>query len=189
MNLKRLASSCAVVILTAALTGCAIQPLDFSVNENDLAISKQKINAELKSISVTLSDAGTDETRFAGGTGRVISPFKNALEDALVRKAIFDDEARSKVSITVKLKEFEMTDLFGNNFKTVAAYSVIERKTGRKIYSTEVTSFANPSSSAPLGGQARVREILNLSLRNNIKDFIAKLESVAPEINRTLLSS
>ena len=127
-----------IIILFVLSTGCAgvkHQPLNFY--PDGIAFSKTKINANLRSL--TLSSAGPNEatghiefeTRIAYLQGDPRQLWKNSLQKAIDVMAIFSDESKRYVSLTVTIKKFEVpTSGFDRISHVEAKYQIINRKNG-----------------------------------------------------------
>ena len=125
-------------------------PLNFSVP--DPAPSQSRIDAELKSITVTTARpdeqtgkvdsvvAESSGTELGSGT-TINAVWKESLQEALDRSAIFKDGANKKVSLSVKILKLDTPTAGASMTTDVAArYEIIDRATGRVIYTQDVNS-------------------------------------------------
>ncbi|RMH94518.1 UDP-N-acetylglucosamine acyltransferase [Lysobacter pythonis] len=169
----------ALVIAAGVLTGCASNPpLNFSVP--DVGISQQKIDAEMRSLTVTL--ARPDEAK-----GKIPAPaqhevpqmWQTALTEAINRMAIFKDDAPRKLSLSVKILALDIPN-FGASMttKTIARYELIDRATGGIIYTQDIEAEGTVPFDYAFVGVIRARESINRSAQNNIAKFLQALETV-----------
>lgn len=181
MKFAGLALAAAVLV-----SGCATPP-PVSFAPDDVMASKAKVNAEMKSVTVVISDDVTLETGFGPAGGNFfIEPWKNALEDALVRSSTFDDEAKEKVTIRAKLLKYKMQPGFDIDVTFTTNYQIISRKNGKVLYETDVSTVGTCTFEEQSYGYTRIRVAMNRAGQNNIKEFIRRLEAVAPQINETI---
>lgn len=167
-----------VVLSALLLTGCqSVPPMNFSVP--NVGVSRNKIDAELKSITVSLARPDEQKGDIWSGMEALPGFWKSSLEEALNRMAIFRDESPTKLSLSVKVLALDIPSVgFSVTTKTVARYELIDRRTGSIIYTQDVSS----SGIVPMGyafyGIVRGRESINRSVQNNITQFLQALETV-----------
>lgn len=166
----------AIILLVA---GCAqsIPPLNFSVP--NVGPSKTKIQAELRSITVSM--ARPDEARgdVMAGMEVVVPIWKSALEEALNKMAIFRDDAPGKLSLAVKVLKIDVPAA-GISFttQTAARYELIDRSNGAVVYTSDINSSGTTPGDFAFLGRARARESVNRAVQNNILLFLQALETV-----------
>jgi hypothetical protein len=56
-------------------------------------------------------------------------------------------------------------------------YEIIDRKTGKLVFTKDITVSGTPLSVESLSGWGRRQEAVNQSVRNNIKQFLQTLEN------------
>lgn len=164
------------------LTGCISVP-SLNFTPENIEFSKHKIDAEVKSISVSAAPeqekTGDVEMGFAGNqyedTFRQI--FKDSLEEAIAASGIFNDLSQTKVSIFAKIKKFDSPSI-GITFPTECElnYQIQDRATGRIIYSEVIKSVGECEASYAFAGHTREAEARNRSVRNNIRLFVESLQ-------------
>lgn len=166
------------VIFALALTGCAAPPpLNFSVP--DVGVSKSKIDAEVKAVTVTL--ARPDEVKGSMPTGieGIASFWKESLQESIDRMAIFKDGSSNKLSIQVKILAFEIPSFGASmNSKAIARYELIDRASGAIVYTQDITADGTVPFNHAFMGVTRARESINRAAQNNIKLFLQALETV-----------
>jgi hypothetical protein len=169
----------ALTLLLLFSFGCAttIPPLNFSVP--NVGPSTTKLDAELKSIIVSTArpDEATGKLDWAAET--ITALWKNSLEEAFIKMAIFKDDGLKKVSLTVKILKYDYPT-FGIEMTThtTARYEIINRSSGGVIFTTDVSSSGVVPGSHAYLGAARVRESASRSVQNNIIKFLQALETV-----------
>jgi len=174
-----------VVIFVLALSGCAQPPpLNFSVP--DVGASKTKIDAEVKTITVTM--ATPDEANGDMPSWIDINTtnlWKESLQEAIDRMAIFKDDSSNKISIQVKILALDIPAM-GASFttKSVARYEIINRSNGAIVYTQDVSAEGFVPASYAFPGVTRAWESVNRSASNNIKQFVQALETAG--INKSL---
>ncbi|SFU43898.1 UDP-N-acetylglucosamine acyltransferase [Xenorhabdus koppenhoeferi] len=171
-----------VVLGVIALSGCqSVPPLNFVVQ--DIQPSSHKIDAELKSVSVSLASPSEKKGDIEAGMEAVPAFWKSALDDALARNTIFKDDTSKKVNLSVKVLALN-APAFGAEMRTlsIAKYQLIDRANGEILYSSEITADGIVPFSYAFLGVTRARESVNRSVQNNIKKFLEQLDSL--DINK-----
>lgn len=169
------------IILGSALllTGCAsVPPLDFS--PTNVGLSRVKQDAALVSTSVTLASKADRKGPIdvAGAENDITSMWKTALDDTILRMAIFRDASPNKLSLSVRVLKVDMPGAgFAMTTRTIARYELINRNTGDIVFATEVETDGKVPMSDNFVGAIRARNSLSLSVQNNIGSFLQQLES------------
>ena len=173
-----------LILITAAMcavmAGCANPPpMNFSVP--DVGVSKAKIDAEVKTITVTLArpDEAKGDVPMWLEREHVTDSWKEALQEAMDRMAIFKDDSSNKISIQVKILAVDIPVLAASvTTKSVARYEIIDRSKGAIIYTQDVSAEGFVPFDYALLAFTRGRESVNRSAQNNIKLFLQALETV-----------
>lgn len=169
-----------LALLSAFLvSGCAsAPPLEFA--PNNVGLSRVKHDASLVSTSVTAASKADRKgpIEIAGAETDVTTIWKSALDDTILRMAIFKDSSANKLSLAVKILKVDMPSFgFSMTTKTMARYELINRNTGDIVFSTEIET----DGTVPLGdnfiGAIRARNSLSASVQNNITTFLQQLET------------
>lgn len=166
------------ILFAIALTGCAAPPpLNFSVP--DVGVSRSKIDAEVKAITVTLARPDEAKGSMPMGIEGISSFWKESLQESIDRMAIFKDGAANKLSIQVKILAFEIPS-FGASMtsKSIARYELIDRATGAIVYTQDIAAEGVVPATHAFAGVTRARESINRAAQNNIKLFLQALETV-----------
>jgi hypothetical protein len=174
----KIVNMAACLILAFFLTGCAsVPPLNFSVP--NVGVSNKKIDAEMKSITVSLARPDEQKGDIQAGMEGVPPLWKSSLEESLNRMAIFKDNSENKVSLSVKVLALDIPS-FGVTFttKTIARYELINRADGSIIYTQDISSVGTVSPGYAFAGVVRARESINRAVQNNITQFLQALETV-----------
>ena len=174
-----------VLFVTVLLAGCgSIPPLNFSVP--NVGVSQKKIEAELKSMTVTV--ARPDEKTGglpAGMEAMVPQLWQTSLTEALNTMAVFQDDSKEKVNISVKILKLETPGPgFSMTTTTAARYIIQNRETGDIIYSQDITSTGTTPGDFAFAGAARAKESINRAVQNNITQFLQALETI--DINKPM---
>lgn len=169
-------------MVSLLIVGCAaVPPLNFS--PPNIGVSTKKINAELKSMTVTVARPDEQTGRLvylAYGYENIVPPlWQTSLIEALNKMAIFQDDAPKKVNILVKILKFDFPP-GGSAYEidTTARYEIIDRKNGDIIYTQDVSSKGATNSTDPMVPLGRVREAFNGAVQNNITQFLQSLETL-----------
>lgn len=170
MNITRIIA----LIAISFLAGCAsIPPVDFNVQ--DVGMVKNRKNAELKSLTVGFAPQVQQKVVEANAT---IPPiWRSGLTDALNRSLIFKDDQKVKVNLSVRIVEFDIPE-FGADMttKVSAIYEVIDRGDGSLLFSELIESKGVVAFNYAFLGAARAVESWNRAVRNNIANFINRLD-------------
>lgn len=168
-----------------SLGGCAsVPPPNFSVP--NVEYSTKKVDAELKSMTVTVArpDEATGDLPVWAGT-QVPPLWQTALIEALNKMAIFQDDGKEKVNLSVKILKF---DVPGGGFSmtthTEARYEIRNRKTGDIIFTQDIAASGTTPADYAFLGATRAVESMNRSVQNNISLFLQALETV--DINKPM---
>ncbi|PHI30992.1 lipoprotein [Budvicia aquatica] len=158
------------------LSGCqSVPPLNFSIQ--NVAVSDKKIDAELKSITVSLAHPDEKKGDIEVGMESVPQLWKSSLEESLNRMAIFKDDSTNKINLSVKILAVDMpAGGFDMKTKTIARYDLIERNTGRIVYTQEVTAVGIVPVGYAFYGVVRAMESVNRSVQNNISEFLNSIK-------------
>lgn len=171
-------------VVAFLLSACAdIPPMSFSVP--NVGPTSHKIEAELKSITVTTARPDEKTGDLAFGVETLAPLWKTALEEALNRMAVFKDDMQRKVSLSVKILKLDLPAA-GVSFttKTDARYEVIDRATGGIVFTSDISSEGTTPGDYAFLGVARARESVNRSVQNNITQFLQSLETI--DINKPM---
>ncbi len=165
-------------LIALLLTGCqSVPPLNFSVP--NVGVSQKKIDAELKSMTVTLARPDEQKGEIMAGMEPVAQLWQTSLTEALNRMAVFKDDANKKISLQVKVLGLDVPSA-GASFETtaIARYEIIDRSNGSIIYTQEFSSKGLVSMGYAFMGIVRARESVNRAVQNNITMFLQALETV-----------
>lgn len=165
-----------VIFVCLALAGCgSLPPLNFSVP--NVGPSRTHLDADLRAITVTAGrpDEATGPLPIDQGT---LGVWKEALQEALTRMAIFNDDSRRRVSLQVKILKVDIP-AFGVAFTTDvdARYELVDRATGSIILSQHISSSGTTPADFAFVGVIRARESVNRAAQNNIALFLQSLEA------------
>lgn len=162
------------------LSGCATQPLNFTPAA--VAPAGVKLDAALMAVTVALDstpgNTGKKRRIDAGGfEAELQALWKSALEDSLARAAIFSDDSRRRVNLSVRIERLAVpSGAVVMHTGTLARYELIDRATGKTIFSKQIESDGRVSGSYAFIGVTRARESVNRSIQNNITQFIDALK-------------
>ena len=144
-----------------------------------VGVSQKQIEAELKSITVTLARPEEKTGKMPFGMEGLVPPlWHTALVEALNRMAIFQDDGPKKVSLSVKVLKLEVDAGFSMVAHTAARYELIDRKTGDLIYTQDIKSSGATPTEYSLSGSNHVPEAINRAVQNNITQFLQALETI-----------
>ena len=168
----------ALIGIATFLSACApLSPLTFSVP--NVAVSKRKVDAELRSMTVTIARADERTGDLPAGMEREVPQiWQSSLTEALNRMAIFQDDAPTKVNLSVKILKLAVPGAGAEmTTNTTALYQVVDRKSGLVVFSETVSAAGTAPWDYSFLGTTRSRESLNRSVQNNIKVFLQALEA------------
>jgi hypothetical protein len=169
----------ATITVSAFLGGCAsAPPMNFSVS--DVGFSQKKIDAELKSMTVTIARPEEKTGNLPAGIETIVPQlWKTALTESLNKMAIFQDDAIKKVNLSVKILKLDIPNFgAGMTTQTEARYELMDRKSGDLIYTQEIESSGDVPWDHAFDGKIRARESINRAVQNNIKQFLQALETI-----------
>ena len=173
-----------ILFLLLLSSGCTKRlPVNFSAP--NIGVSSTKLDAELKSLTVSVSRPDEATGEIDPGIAVHTGLWKTALEEAFNRMAIFKDDSPRKVSLAVKILKLGVPR-FGAGMTTHASarYEIIDRSDGSIIFTTDIsTSGEGPTNLDPFCdfscamGSGVVGGI-NRSVQKNIIQFLQVLETV-----------
>lgn len=167
-----------VVAATLSISGCATKPpLNFSAP--DVRVSHRKIDAELKSMTVTIARPDEKTGNLPAGMEVMVPQlWHTSLLEAVNKMAIFQDDSRRKVNLSVKILKLDIP-IASVTFETNvgARYEVVDRKTGAILLSVDISSSGIVPFDYAFAGYVRQAESVNRSVQNNILQFLHVLES------------
>lgn len=168
-----------VAAIAVILSGCtAIPPLSFS--PPNVGYASKKIEAELRSMTVTIARADEQKGPIPPGMGpQIPAIWQTALQEALNKMAIFKDDAPVKVNLSVKILALDVPSAgFSFTTKSIARYELLNRANGDVIYTVDVSADGGVPADYAFLGAARMLESVNRSVQNNITQFLQGLETV-----------
>lgn len=165
--------------LMVVFSGCFTPPANptpqFDFSLPNVSVSSKKINAELKSLNVHFAKEYSPDKNL-----RVIpNIWKIAMLEAIDSMAVFKDDSKNKLNISVKILDMDMP-LFGGSMRTgvLAQYDLINRANGNVIYSEEVESEGIVEFSYSFYGYDRSIESINRAIKNNIAIFLEDIKKL-----------
>ena len=170
-----------ILFLLLLSSGCTKRlPVNFSAP--NIGVSSTKLDAELKSLTVTVARPDEATGEIDPGIGVHTGLWKTALDEAFNRMAIFKDDSPRKVSLAVKILKFDVP-AFGAEMTTHASarYEIIDRLDGSIIFTTDISTSASAAPTPGViyfAGVDGVHESINRSVQKNIIQFLQALETV-----------
>ena len=174
-----------LVVLLGACT--QVPPLNFS--PADVSPTGVKIDAELRDINIAFGKKeellGVIEIGFTGHQYQTSfkSLFEDALQETIIKSAIFNDLADRKVFLTAKVMQLDISSTiidFKINTDLIVRYQLLDTSSGRAVFTRDIISrgsFAEISL-IPLDfatAQANFNQSKNIAVRKNILLFIDSL--------------
>ncbi|MBS1141705.1 MAG: UDP-N-acetylglucosamine acyltransferase [Proteobacteria bacterium] len=173
-----------LIATLALLSGCAsAPPLNFV--PQDVLPAKNKVAAELKSVTVSVAKEeerlGETQVGFMGNQYELSfkTALKDALDEALLKSAVFNDLSDRKVSLTAKVMKFESPN-GGITFETeaIVRYEVYDRRDGKLLFRRDISSTGSVPFDYAFAGFIRATEARNRTMRANVTNFISSLEEL-----------
>jgi hypothetical protein len=173
------------------LSGCT-PSFNFSVP--DIVPAKQRMNADLKSLSIfygrpnpeipivvtfTLpKEISTELKEKLTKEYPVIIPWGFALEDALTRLKLFDKSATKKVNLTVTILAIDVPIIAADvTTRVLAEYKLTDKTTDAIFYNDTVKSEATVPFSYSFFAYERGVESINNAVQKNISTFISNIQN------------
>lgn len=176
-----------LLIFMLFAAGCTTPPpMNFSVS--DIPASKNKINYELHSSSVVWGSPkelkGKVPTVWATD---IQQEWKNSLENAINRAAIFNDDSDRKTGLSVKILQFDAPGMGATmTTYTTARYELIDRKNGTVIFTKDIPTKGVVPAGYAFYGLTRALESINRAVQSNVAEFILQLQS--PENTNSVMN-
>jgi hypothetical protein len=135
--------------------------------------SQAKIDADLRSVSVTLANPEETTGRMPPDAAMVPPIWRDAIQDAINKSGLFDDDSHRRVNIVVKVLKMDIPGV-GITFETTvdAHYQIIDRKDGEAIFDQVISSTGSVPADWAFVGAIRRREAINRAVQNNIATFM-----------------
>jgi hypothetical protein len=166
-----------LLLLSSGCIGTKRLPVNFSAP--NIGVSSTKLDAELKSLTVSVARPDEATGEIDPGIGVHTGLWKTSLEEAFNRMAIFKDDSPRKVSLAVKILKFGVPR-FGAGMTTHASarYEIIDRSDGSIIFTTDISTTGDVPFDYAFAARVRLLESINRSVQNNIIQFLQVLETV-----------
>ena len=166
-----------LLLLSSGCIGTKRLPVNFSAP--NIGVSSTKLDAELKSLTVSVARPDEATGEIDPGIGVHTGLWKTSLEEAFNRMAIFKDDSPRKVSLAVKILKFGVPS-FGASMTTHASarYEIIDRSDGSIIFTTDISTTGDVPFDYAFAARVRLLESINRSVQNNIIQFLQVLETV-----------
>ncbi len=166
-----------VTFISTFLFGCGAPLGPYNFSASNLGISKKKIDADIRSTTVSFASPDEKTGDLSGGWEEIAPLWQSALIEALNKKAIFRDDASRKVNIVVKILKIDLPTAGASITVDIAArYELLDRKTGETIFIQDISSSGTTPFGYSLSAINRSRESINRAVQNNIKQFLITLE-------------
>lgn len=167
------------VFFALILSACAqdIPPLNFSVP--NVGPSTTKLDAQVKSLTVTIARPDEAKGSIDPNTSGLTEMWKESIQEALDHMAIFKDDSKNNISLSVKILKFDAPS-FGASMTTdtTARYEIIDRRDGSIIFTQDIDARGHVPGDYAFLALTRVRESINRSVQNNIAQFLQTLETI-----------
>jgi len=163
--------------LLLVLTGCvSAPPLNFSVD--GVQASTQKLDADLRATSVSYASPSEKTGDLPSDGEAVPQLWQSALQESLNRATLFDDDSSNKVNLLVKIMELDVP-AGGITMTTtsMARYQLVSRKTGKVLFEKDIAAIGEVPPGYAFSGLVRIKESINRAVQNNIRSFLASLNS------------
>lgn len=167
-----------IVLAVTALSACTqnTRPLNFTLT--DVAQVPSRQDAELKLVSVTSATAGATAGKISRVTDLALPAWKAAIEDAIDRATIFRDDAQRKLSLSVKVTQFDVpAGGFDMTTTTTAHYELIDRNSRTPLFVSDITSTGHVPLGYAFTANERAWESVNRAVQASIRQFIDQLGS------------
>lgn len=182
MKYFRIAIASISFLALLGLTGCATQAPTLNFVPKDVISTGSKINFELKTISVSIAQenerVGETQVGLFGNQyeSSFKQAFKDAIEEALAKSAIFNDLSDRKTSLTAKVLQFE-TPGMSVSFETkmVVRFQLLDRSSGKLIFTRDISSVGVVPFDYSFMGAIRYTEARNRAARDNVNQFLSSL--------------
>lgn len=176
----RLVKFTVLAVILLVMSGCATQPATRDFAPRDVLPTGKRIDYELKSILVSIAkkdeSLGKTYTADEWYDSSFNQAFKDSLEEALTKAAIFNDLSIKKLNLSAKVLQFESPLIsYVHDTTFVVRYQLLDRPTGKLVFTRDVRSTGVVPFDYGLTGIHRFTEARNRAVRSNIEQFIASL--------------
>ncbi len=166
-----------IVFSIVTISGCAPN-LNFV--PSDIPIKNTQIDVNLDNISVAIphKDERHGKVQTWNTKPNFIPAIQHSLEEALTRAAIFNNASGKKATLFVKILQVHRSffTLYKYKTKTIISYEMIERSTGKILFSKTILSNVGiPFSFSIFSPSKTTYKAWNLSIKANIEQFIAEI--------------
>jgi hypothetical protein len=156
--------------------GCQAPPLNFS--PANIGLSKKRHPLELRSVSIKFAQPIDRKSRdkidvvrlnYNGGINAVdvTTAWQNAIEDAVLRMGLFNDDSKKKVSILATINVFDFA-AFGK-LTVNTRYEIIDRSDNSILFYGDIETSA--------GDALNFWDNVNSGVQKNIMQFLQQLET------------
>ena len=165
------------ILFLLLLSSACTKRLPVNFSAPNIGVSSTKLDAELKSLTVSVARPDEATGEIDPGIGVHTGLWKTSLEEAFNRMAIFKDDSPKKVSLAVKILKFQTISAFPAAH-TSARYEIIDRSDGSIIFTTDISTTGDVPFDYAFAARVRLLESINRSVQNNIIQFLQVLETV-----------
>ena len=163
------------IIFSFSICGCTTTiPLDFTLS--DVPTLGRK-NVEMISLTIGYSNKGNPYYKKLN-TNHLVPPiWKASLEDAIHRSLVFSDGVKTKIHISVRIYEFDTASPGASMTSTSGAvYEIVDRESGKVLFKENIRASGTVPFNYAFSGLIRIQESINRTVKNNILNFLYKLE-------------
>lgn len=159
----------AMLLLSISIYGCTTVPVSFDVK--NIQPATKKLDGELKLVSVSF--AGNEIPWSAEMQAAILTNWKSALENALDKSKIFQEDSSRKFNLEVSILTLN-PGVMAYDVNVVSEYIISDRKTRELINKQVVESTGHASDFV---GETRVNKSLSSAVQSNISQYLLKISS------------
>jgi hypothetical protein len=158
---------------------CACAPASPpELNIGNVKPAPARINADLASLDVEPASRDRAVDPLPPSLLPLLPPWRDALQDALSRTALFTPGAPRRMFLKVKVLQFAVS---GGALNLFARYQLFDNPAGDPIFSTDVMTNIPIASGEDAASALRDQRLARRAIQANIVQFLDRLETLAQQ--------
>lgn len=175
MKLRSTCAAAALIVMAAAVTGCATGAKPDAMVAEKVAIAHQS------SSNVTVAVSGGKSTSSMGASQVSDSDFAQALSDSITKSGLFKEVApsggRYKLNAFIGKVDQPMMG-FSMTVKMEVSYTLVDTQSGKTVWSKNVASEHTAKPSEAFAGVKRLQLANEGAAKANIEQAITEISAV-----------
>ncbi len=166
-----------LILCSFLLASCAVQPPSFTPA---VAQTIGRHPGSLQSVSVQADPNGlqSGQIKMVWGADEIPVLWKRGTESAVLQSGVFTGLGEDKYDVLVTILVMKPpAQALTVNTPAKARYDVINAKTRKIVFSTEIETVGRVAFGDSFSGAVRIKESINRATQSNILEFLQRLQA------------